>query len=68
MKSNVGGADKVLRIVAGIGLLSLLYFLAGASRWWGLIGLVPLLTGLFGYCPLYRAIGLSTCPIEQKST
>ncbi|OFZ87998.1 MAG: hypothetical protein A2V78_04815 [Betaproteobacteria bacterium RBG_16_64_18] len=67
MKSNVGGIDKILRIVAGLGLLSLLYFLEGNARWWGLIGLVPLATGLFNFCPLYTFIGINTgAPREEK--
>jgi len=60
MKSNVGGIDKVLRIVVGLGLLSLLYFLEGNARWWGLIGLVFLATGLFNFCPLYTLLGINT--------
>jgi len=48
MKSNVGGIDKVLRIVAGLALLSLVFILDGNARWWGLIGIVPLLTGSLG--------------------
>lgn len=66
MKANVGTVDKAVRIVVGIGLLSLLYFVDSAARWWGLIGLVPLLTAIFGYCPLYQVLGLSTCPMERK--
>lgn len=66
MKANVGTVDKAVRIVVGIGLLSLLYFVDSAARWWGLIGLVPLLTAIFGYCPLYQLLGLSTCPMERK--
>lgn len=66
MKPNVGGIDKVLRIVVGLGLLSLLYFLPGAARWWGLIGLVPLATGLINFCPLYPLLGISTCAAAPK--
>jgi hypothetical protein len=64
MKPNVGGIDKLLRIVAGIVLLSLVYFLRSADSlwWWGLIGLVPLATGLMGRCMLYTLLGISTCP------
>jgi Inner membrane protein YgaP-like, transmembrane domain len=67
MKTNVGGIDQALRIVVGIGLLSLLFIVDGAGKWWGLAGLVPLGTGLFGFCPLYMLFGLSTCPLEKKS-
>ena len=67
MKANVGGADKILRIVAGLGLLSLILILEGNARWWGLVGLVPLATGLFNFCPLYTLIGVNTCPVKDKA-
>ena len=66
MKANVGGIDKGLRIVAGLGILSLLLVLEGGAKWWGFVGFVPLLTGLFGFCPLYTLLGLSTCPLQKK--
>lgn len=62
MKMNVGSVDKVIRIIAGIALLSLIFILEGNARWWGLIGLVPLITGLVGWCPAYSLIGASTRP------
>lgn len=62
MKVNVGSTDKVVRVVAGLVLLSLVFLLDGKARWFGLIGLVPLLTAFFGVCPLYTMLGLSTCP------
>lgn len=62
MKRNVGGIDKMLRIVVGIGVLSLLFILEGSARWFGLIGLVPLGTALIGFCPLYAVLGMNTCP------
>lgn len=65
MKTNVGGIDKVLRIVAGLALLSLIFILEGNARWWGLIGIVPLLTGTLGWCPAYTLIGLNTCPAKR---
>jgi hypothetical protein len=65
MKSNVGGMDKIGRIVVGAGLLSLLVFLEGNARWWGLIGLVPLFTGVFGFCPLYTVLGINSCPLQK---
>ena len=61
MERNVGGADKALRIVAGLGLLSLLFLLHGGMRWLGLMGLVPLLTAATGFCPLYALVGIRTC-------
>lgn len=58
MTTNVGGADKVIRIVAGIVILGLgLAF----KSYWGLVGLLPLLTGLVGFCPAYVLFGISTC-------
>jgi hypothetical protein len=64
MQKNVGGADKTLRIVVGLALLSLIFFLPGNARWWGLIGLIPLTTGLLGWCPAYSPFGISTCKKE----
>lgn len=62
MKSNVGGIDKLLRIGAGIGLIA--WALLGGPVWaW--IGVVPLATGLFNFCPLYSLIGLNTCPVKK---
>lgn len=66
MKTNVGGIDRVLRIVAGLVLLSLVFVLEGDARWLGLIGLLPLATGTFRFCPAYALFGLSTCPMEAK--
>ena len=63
MKANVGGIDKVLRIVVGLAVLSLVFVLPEPTRWWGLVGLVPLLTGFMNFCPLYSILGLNTCPV-----
>jgi hypothetical protein len=62
MKSNVGSVDRVLRIILGIGLLTLVFFLEGTARWFGLIGIVPLATGVFRFCPVYSLFGINTCP------
>ena len=59
MEVNESGAERVMRVSAGIVLLSALF--AGPQSWWGVIGLVPLITGLFGNCPLYTLLGISTC-------
>jgi hypothetical protein len=67
MKANIGGIDKTLRILAGIVLLALVFVLEGNARWLGLIGIVPLATGLVGFCPAYALFGLSTCPSAPKS-
>ena len=61
MKKNVGSADKIVRIVLGLGLLSLLFVLEAPMKYLGLIGLVPLATSLMGWCPLYTLIGVNTC-------
>jgi hypothetical protein len=58
MKANVGGVDKWLRIAAGLALIA--WALAGGPAWaW--IGVVPLATGLFNFCPVYRLLGMNTC-------
>lgn len=61
MEKNVGGIDRVVRIVVGLALLSLVFLLDGDSRWWGLIGLVPLATAALGWCPAYLPFGIKTC-------
>ena len=66
MKVNVGSVERILRVVVGVALLALLFVLEGSARWLGLIGLVPLATGLFGVCPAYALFGMSTCPVESK--
>lgn len=66
MKANVGGIDRPLRIVVGILLLALVFVLEGNARWLGLIGLLPLATGLFRFCPAYALFGMSTCPKAPK--
>ena len=63
MKSNVGGIDRILRIVLGLVLIALT--LTGTIGVWGWLGLVPLGTAAFGFCPLYTALGFSTCPIKS---
>ena len=61
MKANVGGVDRGLRIVAGLVILGLFFFVEGPHRWWALIGFVPLLTGLVGWCPAYAILGIRSC-------
>lgn len=62
MSRNVGTLDRSLRIVAGLALLSLLVLLEGNAGWFGLIGIVPLATGLLRWCPAYGLVGINTCP------
>lgn len=66
MTKNVGGIDRILRIIVGLALLSLIFLLDGNARWWGLIGLAPLLTGLFSTCPVYPLFGFNTCPLKGE--
>ena len=58
MNQNEGSIDRVVRVLVGSVLLSLVFF--GPHTWLGLIGIVPLFTGVVGFCPLYRGLGLST--------
>jgi len=58
MKQNVGGIDRILRIVLGVVLLALVF--VGPKTPWGWIGLLPLFTGMFNFCPLYCPVNLST--------
>ncbi len=59
MKANVGTIDRTLRIAAGVILIGL--SLVGVIGWWGLLGAVPLATGIFRVCPAYSLIGINTC-------
>lgn len=64
MKINVGSMDRILRIIAGLALIALTA--AGIIGVWGWIGVVPLLTGIFRFCPAYTLLGVSTCPMDKK--
>jgi hypothetical protein len=59
---NVGGIDRVLRILVGLVLISLVFIGPKVIRGW--VGLVPLLTGIFKFCPAYKLIGVNTCPTK----
>ena len=63
MTKNVGGIDKIIRIVLGLALIGAT--LMGALPVWGWIGIVPLATGLMSSCPLYSLIGMNTCPMKK---
>lgn len=63
MKSNVGGIDKWLRILVGVVLI--LLALTGTVGAWGWIGVVPLATGIFNFCPAYRLLGMNTCKLKK---
>ena len=64
MKTNVGGIDKIVRIVAGIALI--IWALMPEGPVWAWIGVVPLATGLLGWCPAYTLFGMNTCPLNKK--
>ena len=64
MKSNVGSIDRALRILVGVILITLAA--TGIFAPWGWIGVIPLLTGVFKYCPIYPLLGMNTCPMEKK--
>lgn len=62
MQRNVGNTDKLLRIIVGVVLLAL--GLTGVIGWWGVIGIVPLATGLLNWCPAYTLLGIRTCKVK----
>lgn len=64
IKPNLGSIDRTIRILAGIGLLALAF--VGPQSPWGYLGLVPLLTGVIGFCPAYCPLGLSTCRVPKQ--
>jgi hypothetical protein len=62
---NEGTLDRSIRVILGLGLIALVF--VGPQSPFGWIGVVPLATGLVGFCPLYRLLGLSTCPMQKKA-
>ncbi len=63
MRTNEGTADRVFRVLLGLGLVSIVF--VGPQTPWGWVGLIPLLTGLVGTCPLYALFGMNTCPAAR---
>jgi len=63
MTRNEGTIDRALRIILGLVLIALVF--VGPQTPWGWIGIVPLATGLIGWCPLYTLLGVSTCPMKK---
>jgi len=63
MKTNVGGIDRIARIVLGLALIALT--LTGTIGVWGWIGIVPIATAAMGFCPLYTVLGFSSCPMKK---
>jgi len=64
LPKNEHTVERAVRVILGLGLLSLVF--VGPQSLWGLIGIVPLATGLLGSCPLYTVLGFSTCPLESR--
>ncbi len=65
MKLNVGGIDRIARIIVGLVLLGLAA--TGTVGWWGWLGIVPLATGAIGWCPPYALFGFNTCAMKAKT-
>lgn len=64
MKTNEGTIDRALRVIAGLVLIALAA--TGTVGLWGWIGVVPLATGLLGWCPAYTLLGINTCPMKSS--
>jgi hypothetical protein len=62
--NNTHNAERVVRVLVGIGLLSLA--VVGPKTPWGYLGVIPLVTGLLGSCPLYTVFGISTCRVKAR--
>lgn len=62
---NEGTPDRVLRVVLGLVLISLVF--VGPKTAWGWLGLIPLVTGLVGTCPMYSLLGIATCPMQSRT-
>ncbi len=65
LKKNLGNVDRAIRIVVGLGILSLVFI--GPMTYWGFLGLVPLVTGIVGFCPAYCPLGIKTCRVSANS-
>ena len=63
MKHNVGSVDRAIRVIIGLVILAVGY---RHGSWWGLVGLLPILTALVGCCPGYLPFGISTCPVAPE--
>ena len=64
MSFNVGGIDRILRVIVGLVLISLVF--VGPKSMWGWIGVIPLFTRLFRFCPAYTLLGMNTCPMKKS--
>ncbi len=68
MTPNIGNTEKVIRVTIGIALLSLLFVLEGNMSYLGLIGVVPLVTVVISWCPIWKLLGINTCPAPQRES
>jgi len=66
MKPNVGNIDRLVRIIAGLALITLAAL--GRIGWWGYIGVVPLASGFLRFCPAYTLLGLRSCPLHSEKS
>jgi hypothetical protein len=64
MTKNIGETDKAFRIVFGLAILAITFI--GPKTLWGLLGFIPLITGLVNFCPLYSLMGINTCSLEHR--
>ncbi len=65
MQKNIGGMERVIRILVGVGILSLVFI--GPETKWGYLGLIPIATGIIGWCPPYALLGINTCKSCKKA-
>ena len=65
MTANIGDTERVIRVILGLALLSLLFILQGNASYWGLLGLIPLATAGIRWCPLSALFNINTCPPGQ---
>jgi len=64
MKANEGTIDRILRVILGLALISIVF--VGPQTPWGWVGVIPLVTGLVGMCPLYAILGINSCPVDKS--
>jgi predicted RND superfamily exporter protein len=68
MPVNEGSVDRLVRVIVGLVIIVVLaVFLHGENKWWAVLGLVPLITGITGFCGLYTLLGIKTCPVKKNS-
>lgn len=65
MNKNVGNIERIVRVVVGLAIILWGFY---AKNWWGVIGAVPLFTGLIGWCPPYSLLGINTCSLKNKKS